>query len=435
MLPAPNLATEAPQGVADLGLGGGGLDTYGAPPPASSQAETSYRQPKFQPIPAPTSSSSDSYGSPAGSVVAAAPAGGDGYGSPIAPASTSYTGATPVSSPSTSYSGGSPIVAAAPASDSYGGAVAPVVTLAPAPALDSYGGAQAPLIDPFPSPIIQDNSVLAAYDDYDPSDVPPDQAAPESLDTYGASLDTFARAEPIITDNSQQDSYGQPVETFGAPVLTDAPVVVTSSDNLPASEAFGVPVSVGTSAPVPDDAFTVDSEAPTSFDSYTTNSLSESVATEGEITDLTQKYELEEVSTQGLSEEETVGSTAPEVVDLRGGDQSTDEEASVLPPVADLTDIDYNKVNDITLALINEEAVESATPTSAPVLFTYAPGTEGPSTDRIDRSSLAAAATDRNDRFAQFAKRLSNLVDKKLYYKLLIGDFFNESEDKLFAKK
>ena len=184
---------------------------------------------------------------------------------------------------------------------------------------------------------------------------------------------------------------------------------------------------------VPDDAFTVDSEAPSSFDSYTTNSLSESVATEGEVTDLTQKYELEEVSTQGLSEE-TVGSTAPEVVDLRGGEQSTDEEASVLPPVADLTDIDYNKVNDITLELINEEAVESATPTSAPVLFTYAPGTEGPSTDRIDRSALAAAATDRNDRFAKFAKRLSNLVDKKLYYKLLIGDFFNESEDKLFVK-
>ena len=47
-----------------------------------------------------------------------------------------------------------------------------------------------------------------------------------------------------------QDSYGQPVEVFGAPVLTDAPpVVVTSSDNLPAIEAFGVPVPVATSAP------------------------------------------------------------------------------------------------------------------------------------------------------------------------------------------
>ena len=120
-------------------------------------------------------------------------------------------------------------------------------------------------------------------------------------------------------------------------------------------------------------------------------------------------------------------------MDLRESNQSGDEEASVLPPVADLTDIEYNKVNDITLELINEEAVESATPTSAPVLFTNAPGTEGPSTDRIDRFPLAAT-TDRNDRFAQFAKRLSNLVDKKLYYKLLIGDFFNESEDKLFVK-
>ena len=182
---------------------------------------------------------------------------------------------------------------------------------------------------------------------------------------------------------------------------------------------------------VPDDAFTVDSEAPSSFDSYTTNDLSESVATDGEVTDLTQKLEVEEVSTP-LSEEEE--ETVPaEVVDLRESNQSGDEEASVLPPVADLTDIEYNKVNDITLELINEEAVESATPTSAPVLFTNAPGTEGPSTDRIDRFPLAAT-TDRNDRFAQFAKRLSNLADKKLYYKLLIGDFFNESEDKLFVK-
>ena len=164
----------------------------------------------------------------------------------------------------------------------------------------------------------------------------------------------------------------------------------------------------------------MDSEAPTSFDSYTTNSLSESVATEGEITDLTQKYELEEVSTQGLSEEETVGSTAPEVVDLRGGDQSTDEEASVLPPVADLTDIDYNKVNDITLELINEEAVEAAT-TASPVLFTYAPDTEG-------------STPPRNDRFARFAKRLSKLNDKKLYFKLLISDFYSDSEEKLFSK-
>ena len=136
--------------------------------PTPPQAQTSYRQPKFQPIPAPTS---DSYGAPAGSVVAAAPASGDGYGSPIAPASTSYTQGSAAAPASDSYGGAlAPVVAAAPASDSYGGAVAPVVTLAPAPALDTYGGAQA-----LPSPIIQDNSVLVEYDDYDPNDVPADQ--------------------------------------------------------------------------------------------------------------------------------------------------------------------------------------------------------------------------------------------------------------------
>ena len=262
------------------------------------QAETSYRQPKFQPIPAPTSS--DSYGSPASSpVVAAAPAGGDSYGSPIAPASTSYTplsssSPTLAAAPASDSYGGAlaPVVAAAPASDSYGGAVAPVVTLppAPAPAVDSYGGAQSL---PIP-PIIQDNSVLADYDDYDPNDVPADQVgcvkdgcddlvmtlppfrlhpshlthmapawtrSPElspSLQTTHSrcsmALSPFQGSSVYLKDISDafhhgQDSYGQPVETFGAPVLTDAPVVVTSSDNLPASEAFGVPVPVGTSAP------------------------------------------------------------------------------------------------------------------------------------------------------------------------------------------
>lgn len=199
-----------------------------------------------------------------------------------APASDSYGGAL------------APVVVAAPASDSYGGAVAPVVTLAPAaPALDSYGGAQS-----LPSPIIQDNSVLADYDDYDPNDVPADQVgcvkdgcddlvmtlppfrlhpshlthmapawtrSPElspslqtthsrcsmALSPFQGSIVYIIIKDIYISDafHHGQDSYGQPVETFGAPVLTDAPVVVTSSDNLPASEAFGVPVPVGTSAP------------------------------------------------------------------------------------------------------------------------------------------------------------------------------------------
>ena len=170
---------------------------------------------------------------------------------------------------------------------------------------------------------------------------------------------------------------------------------------------------------VPDDAFTVDSEAPSSFDSYGGESLSEPIDAENEvIVDLTQKLEVEEeepVTVITDNSEPVEEAVSAEVVDLR-----TDGPASVLPPVEHLTDVDYNKVNDITLELINEEAVEAAT-TASPVLFTYAPDTEG-------------STPARNDRFARFAKRLSKLNDKKLYFKLLISDFYSDSEEKLFSK-
>jgi len=126
---------------------------------------------------------------------------------------------------------------------------------------------------------------------------------------------------------------------------------------------------------VPDDAFTVDSQAPSSFDSYGGESLSEPIDAQNEvIVDLTQKLEVEDSLVTVITDNSVPVDEAvlAEVVDLR-----TDGPASVLPPVEDLTDVDYNKVNDITLELINEEAVEAAT-TASPVLFTYAPDTEGP---------------------------------------------------------
>ena len=93
----------------------------------------------------------------------------------------------------------------------------PEVKQAPAPAVDSYGGAQFPVLAPASdldtsslaepsepevlSPVqattARSLTVDYSYDDYDPSDVPPDQAAelpsygisstqaPESLDTFG----------------------------------------------------------------------------------------------------------------------------------------------------------------------------------------------------------------------------------------------------------
>ena len=169
---------------------------------------------------------------------------------------------------------------------------------------------------------------------------------------------------------------------------------------------------------MPDDAFTVDSQAPSSFDSYGGESLSEPIDAQNEvIVDLTQKLEVEDSLVTVITDNSVPVDEAvlAEVVDLR-----TDGPASVLPPVEDLTDVDYNKVNDITLELINEEAVEAAT-TASPVLFTYAPDTEG-------------STPARNDRFARFAKRLSKLNDKKLYFKLLINDFYSDSEEKLFSK-
>lgn len=169
---------------------------------------------------------------------------------------------------------------------------------------------------------------------------------------------------------------------------------------------------------MPDDAFTVDSQAPSSFDSYGGESLSEPIDAQNEvIVDLTQKLKVEDSLVTVITDNSVPVDEAvlAEVVDLR-----TDGPASVLPPVEDLTDVDYNKVNDITLELINEEAVEAAT-TASPVLFTYAPDTEG-------------STPARNDRFAQFAKRLSKLNDKKLYFKLLINDFYSDSEENLFSK-
>ena len=208
------------------------------------------------------------------------------------------------------------------------------------------------------------------------------QAAPESLGTYG------------------QEDLG----TYGR--SADSAAVATSAPGKSAGRGKGeerIAVSV------PDDAFTVDSQAPSSFDSYNTNSLSEPVEQQDNsvIVDLTQKYQSTE---QNLEPELQID----EVVDIR----TANGETEVLPPVIDLTDTEYNKLNDITLELINEEAVESATPTSAPVLFTYAPE-EGP--------------TQASNRFVRFAKGLSKLKSKKLYHKLLIADFFNKS-GKLFAK-
>ena len=71
------------------------------------------------------------------------------------------------------------------------------------------------------------------------------------------------------------------------------------------------------------------------------------------------------------------------------------ETASLLPP--------YNgDEGDV----FQDEDVQSVTPTSAPVLFTYAPS-EG--------------------KFDKLTKRLGKLRNKRLYHRLLIRRFFSDS--------
>ena len=194
--------------------------------------------------------------------------------------------------------------APAPAPDSYGGAQFPVLTpsvdissigqasdpviLAPetkaAPAVDSYGGAEFPVLAPAPD---LDTSSLAepvvattarsltvdysdySYDDYDPSDVPPDQAAPElpsygisstlapeSLDTYGVASNSGSQAE--LSDD--YDPSDVPADQAAAVVVELQPQPTYGGDGGgDTRDVYGSAVApVGTSAPVPDDAFTGD---------------------------------------------------------------------------------------------------------------------------------------------------------------------------------
>ena len=72
------------------------------------------------------------------------------------------------------------------------------------------------------------------------------------------------------------------------------------------------------------------------------------------------------------------------------------EEPGLLPPVED----EYDQAADAPV-----------TPTSSPVLFTYAPA-EG--------------------KFDQLIKRLGRLKNKKLYHKLLIQKFFSRARGNIF---
>ena len=182
---------------------------------------------------------------------------------------------------------------------------------------------------------------------------------------------------------------------------------------------------------VPDEIFTVDSKAPTSFDSYNPqideNSLSQSVTNDNSQVDIIDLTEPQADAPQFAPAIEQLPDLTVADIDIRSeivtptqdgssveADKVYNEElpsyveetptASLLPPVV-------NDVVDLKLAdSFVDDLEESATPTSGPVLFTYAPA-EG--------------------RFVKFTKRLSKLNNKNLYHKLLIQSFFSEAKHSL----
>ena len=121
---------------------------------------------------APAAASIISPPAPAPAPVAALPAIPTQYGSGAT--NTWSPGAPVITDNSAPFAASQP--APAPAPDSYGGAIAPVLApqgRAPAPAPDTYGGAIAPVLAPVT--VTTARSFTVDYDDYDPNDVPIDQ--------------------------------------------------------------------------------------------------------------------------------------------------------------------------------------------------------------------------------------------------------------------
>jgi len=431
--------------------GSGAIDSYG-PLIIQDNSADSYSAPDASVVVQASLpvTASDSYGGAITPVITQASA--------PAPASDSYGGAiAPVI-----VQAAAPAVLAQTTSDSYGGAIAPVIEVASAPlpasvpvvdeapviyelsnpeapAPDSYGGAIAPVIvQPANTPVDPQTTVVLPQadqdsygtpqsnvlqpqsdpDDYDPDDIPADQAAPlpgyENSDTLGsyAQADSFAddydpsdvppdQAENGLPAYGNSDSYGEAKSPILDPIISDNSADTGSPQTF---DVYGSALApVGTSAPVPDEIFTVDSKAPTSFDSYNPqsneDSLSQSVTydnSQADVIDLTEPQtdtpqfapaieQLPDLTVTDIDirSEIVTPATIQEVVqDVIEDAQlpSYDEEtptASLLPPV-------ISNVVDLKIDVpFGDDSVESATPTSAPVLFTYAP-VEGPTFDDLE---------------------------------------------------
>ena len=102
--------------------------------------------------------------------------------------------------------------------DSYGAAQSPV--LPPAAPLDSYVSDESPVLPPVPpvtATTARSFTVDDYYDDYDPSDIPADQASPE-IPSYGISstpdtLDTYG----VASNSGIEDNFLDDYDPFDVP--------------------------------------------------------------------------------------------------------------------------------------------------------------------------------------------------------------------------
>jgi len=352
-------------------------DSYGAPQAAPVSAPNSYGSPQAAPVQAQNSYSSavqsapDSYRE-AKLIPQQQPAQAqDSYGAALAPsigASASYSTGQSVSQPSAAPAQDSygvpqsPVLStsnAASAPDSYGTPTGPVIVEARAPAAvneaDSYGTPESPVIaarapvasapDSYGTP---ESSVLSPDTFQETRSNEADVAIIQStLQQVQSGSVSSVQDVPVIQSNAapaveEEDSYGNPA----AQVLPEVVDVRDQFNQDNTVDVYGSALApVGTSAPVPEEIFTQDSKAPTSFDSY--NNIQTSLENAVQDIDLT--------------------GTGGELDSYGGNDLNT---IRVLDQNVDLPVENFNEA--------------PATPTSAPILFTYAPDARTESAELAD---------------------------------------------------
>ena len=157
-----------------------------------------------------TPSAVDSYNTDVSSIAQSSPPASapDSYG--VAQSAVLPPAPDVVDAYNTDISSIGPSAAPLPAPDSY------LAAKAPAPAPDSYGVPQSSVLPPVLATTAR--SFTVDYDDYDPDDVPADQAAPElpgygisstvdSLDVYGVASNSPALPEQKALPEVPQDYY------------------------------------------------------------------------------------------------------------------------------------------------------------------------------------------------------------------------------------